>query len=426
MSVSDGQAADAVNFNAAFVSKSANSTMTAILDLFNTADVNSGARVQNVQQAITELWNAVGITSIGDTGRNNYSSNNYVVDGTSRKAAIEALDVALAAVVAADKVVTQGGVSTNHAIPRYVGTDGKTIQNSTSTIDDSGNMSVGGDLTVAGDFHVDGTTTTTSSDHLDVTNQTISVNDGGDDVSADGSGLKVDRTGTDGAFLFDSTLASKWKLGLLGSEHEVVDVFNIQTLISKTMDGDDNTITNLTDAAIKAGADIDRTKLANGNPDYVVINAGDGSMSSEQFLDKSRGGTGQDNTPLLFPASGEIETKPGPYGSFQFANNTADQNITGLIFDKTIYRSVKVEWSAYRKSTGGGGQIRVQCGSFYMIHDDTNWALTDGPMSTSPAGVTFDVIASTGQAKISSDDNGGTFSAPASVLKFKTVNVTVV
>ncbi len=223
MSIANGQKADANNLNAAFVSKAIGSTTTGILDLFNTA-MASGARILNVQQAINELFDAVGMTGIGDTGRKTYSSTAYVANGDSRKAAIGKLDAGLAS--------------------------------------------------------------------------------------------------------FSGSIAGKLDIPV--------------------------------------------------------------------------------NT------------------SFTIANNTAAQDVAGLLFDMLSYRSALVEWSVYRKSTGGGGQIRAQAGSFYVVHDDTNWALTDGPMSGAPAGVTFDVTAATGQVKIDADDNGGTYSAGTSVLKFKVVNATEV
>lgn len=64
----------------------------------------------------------------------------------------------------------------------------------------------------------------------------------------------------------------------------------------------------ITNADVAVGAAIDRSKLASGTADYVVINDGSGVMSEEQRLAKVRGGSGQDNTALTFPASGTIAT----------------------------------------------------------------------------------------------------------------------
>lgn len=83
------------------------------------------------------------------------------------------------------------------------------------------------------------------------------------------------------------------------------------TVTNKTIDADSNTITNIDNADIKTGAAIERTKLANGTASHVVINDGSGVMSSEAALAKVRGGSGQDNSSLTFPASGTLATLAG-------------------------------------------------------------------------------------------------------------------
>lgn len=84
---------------------------------------------------------------------------------------------------------------------------------------------------------------------------------------------------------------------------------NTQTLSNKSIDADQNTITNIDNADIKAGADIDRSKIDAGTADHVLINDGSGEFSSEATLAKSRGGTGQDNTNVTFPATGTLVTE---------------------------------------------------------------------------------------------------------------------
>lgn len=69
-----------------------------------------------------------------------------------------------------------------------------------------------------------------------------------------------------------------------------------KTLTSCTIDADQNTITNIENADIKAAAAIDRSKLAAGTADHVVINAAStGAFSSEAALSPVRGGTGVSN-----------------------------------------------------------------------------------------------------------------------------------
>jgi len=64
-----------------------------------------------------------------------------------------------------------------------------------------------------------------------------------------------------------------------------------QTLTNKTIDSDNNIITNIVDADIKSTAAIARTKIADGSANHVVINGGTGTLSSEATLAITRGGT---------------------------------------------------------------------------------------------------------------------------------------
>ena len=92
MSVANGQEANATTFNGAFMSRTVNTSTVGVVDLNNTSDINSGAQVTNTQQAINEIFDAVGMSGIGDAGRNTYSSNNIVTNGQDRRQAIGALD----------------------------------------------------------------------------------------------------------------------------------------------------------------------------------------------------------------------------------------------------------------------------------------------------------------------------------------------
>ena len=96
-----------------------------------------------------------------------------------------------------------------------------------------------------------------------------------------------------------------------GTTSAVVGVDDTQTLTNKTIDADNNSISNLRDAELAADADITRTKLAPATADYVVINDGSGELSEEQFLAKTRGGTGADNSSVTFPTTGTIVTEDG-------------------------------------------------------------------------------------------------------------------
>ncbi len=99
---------------------------------------------------------------------------------------------------------------------------------------------------------------------------------------------------------------------------------NSNSIFNAFFDADLNSLSNVDDADIKAGANIQRNKLASGTANYVLINDGSGVFSEEQFLDKSRGGAGADMSAVTFPSTGTIPTN----GSVStFTNKTYDGGV---------------------------------------------------------------------------------------------------
>jgi hypothetical protein len=88
----------------------------------------------------------------------------------------------------------------------------------------AGTTTVNNNLVVRGDFTVQGTTATVNSTTLDVKDTNITLNKGGTSVTAEGSGLTIEGTGASSLarVLYDSSLASRFKVGPNGSESEVL------------------------------------------------------------------------------------------------------------------------------------------------------------------------------------------------------------
>lgn len=108
---------------------------------------------------------------------------------------------------------------------------------------------------------------------------------------------------------FDST-NNKLNIHNGTTSSPLVSEAHAATITNKTIDADQNTLSNIDNADIKAGAAIDRAKLASGTADHVLINNGSGVLSSEAQLSPTRGGTGVNST-ATFPSSGTIATVPG-------------------------------------------------------------------------------------------------------------------
>lgn len=174
----------------------------------------------------------------------------------------------------AEKVESTDSTTTDNAVVRWDGTNGLSVQNSGVTIDDSDNVIIPGNLTV------NGTTTTINTATLDVEDTNITVNSGGNDASSEGAGLTVERTGTNGSFIYEDALTSKFKLGALGSEVEVADISSTQTLTNKTIDADNNTILDIANANISATAAISLSKLQSLTGNRALISNGSGVIEA--------------------------------------------------------------------------------------------------------------------------------------------------
>lgn len=190
--------------------------------------------------------------------------------------------------------------STNdNRIVRTDGTSGDAIQESGITVDDSDNITGVNDLTVGGDLTVNGTTTTIDTTNLDVEDANITVNNGGNDASSEGAGITVERTSTDGSFVYEDALTSKFKLGASGSEVEVADVSSSQVFTNKDYDGgtasdtsrftlsqaDTSTLEGLTRKEGTVFYDTDRDNIVYDDGSNILPLESSGGSGSKNYLD---------------------------------------------------------------------------------------------------------------------------------------------
>ena len=269
MAVSDGQPVNAAVTNAAYISRTQDSDTTARVTLDNTSDANSGPTIANAQRLINEIADSDGTNGEGDATRKTYSSTNYVTNGDDRKVAIGKLDAQagtdatnLSNHIAANQAHgTTGdvvGTTDTQNLSNKTFTDSTSFTDTTSSTDkDTGaivveggvgieeNLNVGGNTTITGDLTVNGTTTTVNTTTTEITDPNIVLNNNGDDASSEGSGITIERTGTDGSIVYEDALASKFKAGSVGSEVEVANVSSTQTFTNKDLSDASNTFPTL-------------------------------------------------------------------------------------------------------------------------------------------------------------------------------------
>lgn len=86
------------------------------------------------------------------------------------------------------------------------------------------------DVVIDGNLTVNGTTTTINTANLEVEDANIVINNGGNDATAEGAGLEIERAGTSGSLKYQDSLASKFKIGALGSEYEILTTGTTQSI----------------------------------------------------------------------------------------------------------------------------------------------------------------------------------------------------
>ena len=226
---------------------------------------------------------------------------------------------------------------------------------------------------------------------------------------------------------------------------DLSDISTAQTLTNKSINADSNTITNIDNADIKAGADIARNKIANGTASHVVINDGSGTLSSEATLSKVRGGSGQDNSSLTFPASGTLATLAGTeslsnktiaspeittlanlqnQGAVRFSEQTGNgSNYIGFTAPDAVTNNVTFKWP---NGDGSSGQVLSTNGSAVL-----SWATsTSATLTTSTQTSSSFSAAVNNLYLIDTTSNNVTANLPTAVgiggqrIVFKVINAT--
>ena len=249
MSISDGQKVDAANSNPSWMSRTVDTNTTGKVDLEN-VDAASGSSVFNEQREHNGSASFSGRTlngakdetptwldsGVGDAG------DDLQERGDALTTAVVANDADILA-LQTGKINGPGTVVDNKLL-KTSGTTGIEVEETGITVDDSDNITgvndlgVGGALTVTGDLTVNGTTTTINTATLDVEDVNITINKNGNQATANNAaGLTVEMSdATDVTLIYNSALASRWKIGDVGSEIEVVTTTAQQTITTKDID----------------------------------------------------------------------------------------------------------------------------------------------------------------------------------------------
>jgi hypothetical protein len=209
--------------------------------------------------------------------------------------------------------------------------DGPTNLNDTVTIN--------ADVTVNGNVSINGTFTTINTAILDVTDANVTVNKGGTDITAEGAGLTVERTGTNGSLIYKDTAASKFKIGALGSESEIITAETDQLISGQktiqnllNLPSVDNSTTN-TSLAL-SGASV--TRLTGVKPTLNEITGlSDGSFG--MLINTSATDISIVNEDVGVTAANRITTNSG-------ANYILKQNQSVIYYRDSVSQRTRLSW----------------------------------------------------------------------------------
>jgi len=223
-------------------------------------------------------------------------------------------------------------------------------------LDDSNVTVDGGVVDITGDLSIDNL-------NLDG-NTIISTDTNGDiNITPDGSGtigvqivyptdntkaLQIDLDGATTAktLTLDSNHTDDRTINFFDADDTLVGKATTDTLTNKSIDSDNNTITNIVNADIKAAAAIARSKVAAGTADYVVINDGAGALSEEAALAITRGGTGQATATEAFDALSPTTTKGDVIGTDGSDNARLAVGANDLVLTAASGETLGLKWAS--------------------------------------------------------------------------------
>lgn len=429
MAISDGAPVNAAASNAAWMSRTSNTSTTGSITQSNSTsstDKDTGAFVTNGGVGVEENINAGGTIKTADTtqstdkdtgsivteggvgieknlnvggdgsfaGNLNAANLNGTNTGDVNLTAIGATPNANAASLTAQSLTLQpassafGGVVT------------------TTTQSFSGNKTFDDNVTIDGDLTVNGTTTTVNSATLEVTDANVLVNNGGNDASAEGAGLQVERTGTNGNIAYANALASKWKVGSLGSESEVMTVGTAQVvsgvktytaaeIFQSILQGDQLVDASATGSNASVTATKFNVKVTNGS---LVSIRDISSPASSQFFVLTNG------------TGAAISIVNDNTGSTRILTGTSADMIVAI--DASVYLIYDTNSSRWRVVGGSGDLFNLTAIGSTPNANGSSYNTATGAFNLQPANGSFGGIVTTGVQTIAGNKTfSGTISA---------------
>ena len=265
----------------------------------------------------------------------------------------------------------------------YDGSAWYSMPDDADVVHDTGDETIAGDKTfsddviVQGNLTVNGTQTILNTETLEVEDANVVINNGGNDVSAEGAGVTVERTGTNGAIVYADSATSKFKCGASGSEVEIATISGAQVFTAKDIDGltasntnritlPKNTTTNLDGLTRKQGTivydtDLNKVKYDDGSALKAVGSGSGGGAVVNYLQDKVIG----DWTTYDDAAAVPVDLTGGSPTGLTAANET-----TNPLFGTNSWKFSKD--AANRQGMGWATSMTIKTGSLGLMHSLSN------------------------------------------------------
>jgi hypothetical protein len=152
------------------------------------------------------------------------------------------------------------------------------------------------------------------------------------------------------------------------------------TLTNKTIDADQNTITNIENADIKAGAAIDAAKIADGSVSNAEFQRLDGVTSPIQTQLDGKLGTTLNNGQIFVGNVSNVATAVTPSGDVTVSNTGDIQIVAGAISDTEVNASANI--ARTKLASGTADHVVINNGSG-VLSSEAQLAVSRGGTGTS-------------------------------------------
>jgi hypothetical protein len=152
------------------------------------------------------------------------------------------------------------------------------------------------------------------------------------------------------------------------------------TLTNKTIDADQNTITNIENADIKAGAAIDAAKIADGSVSNAEFQRLDGVTSPIQTQLDGKLGTTLNNGQIFVGNVSNVATAVTPSGDVTVSNTGDIQIVAGAISDTEVNASANI--ARTKLAAGTADHVVINNGSG-VLSSEAQLAVSRGGTGTS-------------------------------------------